>query len=146
MGSTTSNGLILDFVLAPANHHDSLLTSALLGDTEQVVVLGDKAYLDAQLEAQLRERNDVILLTPKRSNQKVQHPCWLNHAISHLRQMIETVSSQLAGQFHIETNHSKSMSGLIARVHSKLAAHTLRLYLNLLTGQPMLSLADLALV
>lgn len=142
----TSDGLILDFVLAPANHHDSLFTQTLLADTADLVALGDKAYPDTELEAQLRERNDVILLTHKRANQKLQHPPSLNHAIAHFRQMVETVVSQLAGQFHIQTNHAKSMSGLIARLHSKLTAHTLGLYLNLLTGQPIRSLANLALI
>lgn len=142
----TSNGLILDFVLAAANQHDSLFTETLLGDQVDLVALGDKAYPDRELQAQLRESNEVILLTHKRANQKVQHPPSLNHAIAHYRQMVETVVSQLASQFHIETNHAKSMSGLIARLHSKLAAHTLGLYLNVLAGRPMRSLADLALI
>jgi hypothetical protein len=66
--------------------------------------------------------------------------------ISHFRQMIETVNSQLAGQFHIETNKAKCMSGLVARLHAKLAAHTFGLYINVLTGHPLLDLKALAVI
>jgi hypothetical protein len=34
--------------------------------------------------------------------------------------MIETINSQLAGQFNIETNKAKCMSGLLARLQAKL--------------------------
>ncbi len=60
--------------------------------------------------------------------------------------MIETINSQLAGQFKLETNKAKCMSGLIARLHAKLAAHTLGMYLNVITGQPLRALAALAVI
>ena len=60
--------------------------------------------------------------------------------------MIETINSQLAGQFNIETNKAKCMSGLLARLQAKLAAHTLGLYLNVVTGQPLRALAALAVI
>jgi hypothetical protein len=38
------------------------------------------------------------------------------------------------------------MSGLVARLQAKLAAHTLGLYLNVVTGQPLRALAALAVI
>ncbi len=142
----SSSGLILDFALAPANHHDSLLAQQLLCGESDLLVLGDKAYIDEELKRELEARGNVLLLTRQRSNQKPEQSSGLGRAIDHFRQTIETVASQLAGQFSIESNGAKCMSGLIARLHSKLAAHTLGMYLNLLTGRPLLALADLAVI
>ncbi len=76
----------------------------------------------------------------------MQLPPEVTRLISHFRQVIETVNSQLADQLHIETNKAKCMSGLVARLHAKLAAHTFGLYINVLTGRPLLELKALAVI
>jgi hypothetical protein len=143
---TTADGVIVDFVLAPAHLTDGSFTAQLLGDKYHLLVIGDKGYIDAPLQAALARQHDVILLTPKRANQRMQLPAGLNRLLSHFRQLIETVNSQLADQFHIETNKAKRMSGLLARLQAKLAAHTLGMYLNVLTGKSMLDLKALAVI
>jgi hypothetical protein len=143
---TTGDGVIVDFALAPANLTDGSFTEQLLGDKYHLLVVGDKGYVDAPVQARLAERQDVLLLTPKRSSQHIQLPAEVTSLISHFRQMIETVNSQLADQFHIETNKATCMSGLVARLHAKLAAHTLGVYLNVLTGRPLLDLKALAVI
>jgi hypothetical protein len=142
----THRGLILDCAVAPANHSDGALTEQVLLDKHWLTALGDKAYLNAALQALLAWRNDLVLLTPKRANQREQGPAALTQAITHFRQAIETVNSQLAGLVHLERNRAKSVTGLCARVQAKLTAHTLGLYLNCLLGRPLLALADLALI
>ncbi len=142
----THSGLILDFVLAPAHHADAALTEQLLIDKRGLTVLGDKAYLNVALQDLLLWRNDLVLLTPTRANQRRQHPAALTRAIAHFRQVIETLNSQLAEQFHVECNKAKSVAGLCARLQAKLAAHTLGVYLNCLLGRPLLHLKDLALI
>ena len=52
------------------------------------------------------------------------------------RQNIETVNSQLAEQFLLQHNDAHSFSGLCARLYTKLAAHTICIYLNRLLGNP----------
>ena len=138
----THSGLILDFVLAPAHSTDGTFTEQLLADKRRLTTLGDTAYLNGPLQAWLAEHNDVILLTPKRANQREQQPALLTKAINHFRQAIETVNSQLAHQFGVERNWAKSMFGLGARIQAKLAAHTIGVYLNCLFGRPLLALAD----
>ena len=108
--------------------------------------LGDKAYINAELQAELQQAHGVTLLTPHRSNQREQLPEALARLVTHFRQMIETINSQLAGQFSIEINKAKCVSGLVARVQTKVAAHTLGMYLNVLTGQPLRALAALAVI
>ncbi len=142
----THGGLILDFALVPANQADGALTEPLLIDKAHLTVVGDKAYLNGPVQDRLAARNDVVLLTPKRKNQREQLPAALTQAIAHSRQIIETVNSQLVGHLHLQRNHAKSVSGWCARVQAKLTAHTVGLYLNRLLGQPPLALKPLALI
>ena len=142
----THSGLVLDFALVPANHSDPTLTEQRLIDKAGLTVLGDKGDINAALQELLAWHNDLTLLTPKRRNQQAQLPAALTAAINHFRQIIETVNSQLAEQFHLQRNRAKSVSGLCARVQAKLTAHTLGVYLNCLLGRPLLALKDLALI
>jgi len=142
----SASGLILDFALVPANEADSTLAEQLLIDKMGLTVLGDKGYIDGPLHQLLAARNGVTVLTPRRKNQKAQLPVALTRAISQARQIIETVNSQLVGQLALQRNRAKSVWGLATRVHAKLAAHTLGLYLNYLAGRPLLALMDLALI
>lgn len=70
-----------------------------------------------------------------RRNQGQQLPAAAVHVHNQVRQLIETVNSQLAGQFHLERNYAHSFSGLCTRLYSKLTAHTLCIYLNKLLGK-----------
>ena len=143
---TTADGMITDFALAPAHLPDGTFTDQLLRDKADLLVLGDKAYINALLQGELSELHGVRVLTPQRSNQHQQLPEALSRLVSHFRQMIEPINSQLAGQFNIETNQAKCLSGLVARLQAKLAAHTLGLDLNVITGQPLRALAALAVI
>lgn len=142
----TYGGLILDFALAPAHLVDGALTETLLRDKPALTVLGDKAYLNAPLQDALRAEQGLVLLTPLRANQRVQHDPALQRLIAHFRQAIETLNSQLSEQFHLERNKAKSLDGLCARVQAKLTAHTLGVLLNALDHLPPLALKQFALI
>jgi hypothetical protein len=139
-------GLVLDFALVAANAADSTLAEQLLIDKAGLTVLGDKGYVDGPLHQLLAWRNGLTVLTPRRKNQRDQLPAALTRAIHAARQIVETVNSQLVGQLALQRNRAKSVWGLAARVHAKLAAHTLGLYLNYHLGRPLLALMDLALI
>lgn len=132
----TLNGLITDFALAPANHDDLAVGASLLAHHRDLTVLGDKGYISAPVAAALAQESGIQLLTIPRRNQHRQLPPSLVHLHNHWRHIIETVNSQLAGQFQIETNRAKTFWGLCTRLYSKLTAHTLCLYLNRLVGNP----------
>jgi hypothetical protein len=61
-------------------------------------------------------------------------PATVSRLLNAERQMIETVHDQLTEQCHGATNHTYSFWGVCARLHTKLAAHTLCIYLNRLVG------------
>ena len=139
-------GLILDFALVAANAADGTLAEQLLIDKAGLTVLGDKGYINDPRHQLLAARNALTVLTPRRRNQQRQLPAALTRAIGRARQIIETVNSRLVGQCHLQRNRAKSLGGLATRIHAKLAAHTLGLYLNYCLGRPLLALMGLALI
>jgi hypothetical protein len=132
----TLNGLILDFELAPANAPDLKVGAELLTSHTNLDVVGDKGYISAKMAAQLLRQNNIRLLTLPRRNQKRQLPEVVERLINSVRQIIETVNGQLAGQFNIERTYAHSFWGLCARLYTKLTAHTLCIYINRLLGRP----------
>ncbi len=132
----TLNGVIRDFELAPANLTDLAVGCELLADHTDLTVVGDKGYISAESAAELLLTNRIRLLTLPRANQKQQVSASTRRLLNGVRQIIETVNGQLTEQFKLETNHAHSFWGLCARLYTKLAAHTLCIYLNRLLGKP----------
>lgn len=132
----TLSGVILDFELTPAHSSDLEAGFELLSEHSDLEVLGDKAYISAAIAAELWEKNHIALRTVPRANQKQQVSETFKHLHNTIRQLIETVNGQLAGQFAIEKNFAHSFWGLCTRLYSKLTAHTLCIYLNRLLGKP----------
>ena len=132
----TLGGLILDFELAPAHASDLDVGFELLSEHTHLDVLGDKGYISAEKAAELWRNNCIRLRTLPRRNQKEQLPPEVEHTINSVRQIIETVNGQLTEQFNIETNHAHTFWGLCTRLCTKLAAHTLCIFLNRLLGNP----------
>src|SRR5215213_3614073 len=70
----TLNGVILDFLLAPANVNDLEAGAELLAKHRDLLVIGDKGYLSAPVADDLLATADITLLTVPRKNQRVQLP------------------------------------------------------------------------
>jgi hypothetical protein len=132
----TVGGVILDFELTPANVDDREAATDILTVHYGLTLIGDKAYIDATLAAMLWEQHQIQLITLPRRNQHRQVSPKTRRLVNHIRQIIETVNGQLTEQLHIEINHARSFWGLCARLYTKLAAHTLCIYLNRLLGNP----------
>ena len=132
----TLGGVILDFELAPANEADVVVGEELLEPHTDLTVYGDKGYISAKLADELLRTNRLRLLTLPRSNQKKQVSVPVRKTFNAVRQIIETVNGQLTEQFHIEQNHAHTFWGLCTRLYTKLAAHTLCIFINRLLGKP----------
>ena len=132
----TLGGLILDFELAPANATDLEIGVEILKEHTDLDVLGDKGHISAEKAGQLWCENRLRLRTIPRRNQKKQLSAYWKKVYNSMRQIIETVNGQLSEQFNIEKNHAHTFWGLCTRLYSKLAAHTLCIYLNRLLGKP----------
>lgn len=131
----TMGGVILDFVLAPANETDLQAGLDMLFAHTDLNVIGDKAYISAEIAKELWCNNRLRLQTLPRKNQKEQLPKPIRKLFNAIRQIIETVNGQLDGQFNIETNYAHTFWGLCARLYTKLTAHTLCIYINRLLGK-----------
>jgi hypothetical protein len=131
----TLGGVILDFELAPANETDLKVGLEVLENHTDLTVYGDKAYISAQVAADLLRTHRLRLLTLPRINQNIQVPTPVRKSFNAVRQIIETVNGQLVEQFNIELNHAHTFWGLCTRLYSKLAAHTLCIFINRLLGK-----------
>jgi len=138
----TLEGVVTNFVLAPANALDSTLAPEVLEGMEGVIALGDKAYGGLPLETDLAQ-HQVRLLALRRKSWRHPLPEKLAKLIRSARQLIETVGSQLTQVFHLEHNLAKSTWGIRSRLADKLLAHTVGCYLNHLLGRPLLHMAGL---
>ena len=132
----TVGGLILDFELAPAHATDLEIGIEMLAQHTDLQVLGDKGYISAKQAARLWHQNRLRLQTIPLRNQKTQMSAAGKKIHNAIRQIIETVNGQLSEQFNIEQNHAHTFWGLCTRLHTKLTAHTLCIYLNRLLGKP----------
>jgi len=132
----TLGGVIRDFELAPANLPDLTVGVELLAEHRHLEVWGDKAYISAPVAAELARTRDVHLHTLPRANQVHQVAAIVRQRFNGAREIIESVNQQLTAQLHVETNHAHTCFGLTARLYTKLAAHTLCVYLNRLIGSP----------
>jgi hypothetical protein len=132
----TLGGIILDFELAPANATELSIGFELLAEHFDLTVIGDKGYIGAEKAAELWQYNRIRLQTLPRRNQKRQLPRSVRRTINTVRQIIETVNNQLSNQFNIETNHAHTFWGLCTRLYTKLAAHTLCIFINRMLGNP----------
>jgi len=129
-------GVILDFELAPASAADLNVGAEMLTEHTDLTVFGDKGYISAELACQLLNQNRIRLMTLPRRNQAKQVPKPVARTFNAVRQIIETVNGQLVEQFNIQLNHAHTFWGLCTRLLTKLAAHTLCIYLNRLLGNP----------
>ena len=132
----TLSGVILDFLLAPANVGELQAGVEILDEHTDLTTLGDKAFVSQAVAARLRAENRVQLLSLPRRNAQQQLPPAVRRLFNGARQIVETVNSQLTEQFHLEVNHAQSFWGLTARLLTKLTAHTLAIYVNRLLGNP----------
>ena len=141
----TASGVIVDFALAPASETDLSVGYELLANHQNKQVIGDKAYINAQIKEQLAQLNRIDLITAPRRNQKQQISRQTKQWINQIRQIVETVNGQLTQQFHIQKNHAHTFWGLCTRLYAKLTAHTLCIYLNqLFKKESLLQIKELA--
>lgn len=130
----TLGGVILDFSLLPANITDLQAGYELLEEHTDLDAVADKGYISGPVAKALEQGNSVCLLTVPRANQKHQLPPWAAECINRVRQIIETVNGQLVDQLNFQQNHAHTFRGLCTRLYTKLAAHTLCIYINRLLG------------
>ncbi len=148
----SETGIVMDFVLSPANHFDNQIVPEFIAQYAHTDVLeeirGDKAYCDQVLQADLLQEYGIRLKAPLKDNQTVQNSHQDQFVSSRKdnvkRLMVEQVNSQFQEQLHLSKHYAKSVHGLFARIAAKVTAHTIGMLMNAMLGRKPLALAGLA--
>jgi len=106
---------------------------ALTAGRPGLVVIADKGYVSAELDAFLADRG-VQLLRPSYRNRS---PRPGEHLLKPIRQLIESVNDTLKGQLDLELHGGRSIDGVTARVGQRILALTAAIWHNRATGQPV---------
>lgn len=127
--TATVEQLIDEWVLAPASAHDSKVLDALVQDCRDLIITGDKAYNDAELETRLWDKRRILLLPLRRRNQHTQWSDDVRKALGRIRHRVETVFSVLTTTFNINRPRGRSLAGHVVRIATCILAHTLSFFL-----------------
>lgn len=127
-GLCSVSGIFQSLDITPASVHDIHYLQDIQQQMRNCVVLGDMGYLSAEYQLNLFEKVNIRLETPKRKNQYDYKP--QPFIFRKYRKRIETLYSQLCGQFMIRINFAKTFDGFKTRILSKIAAMTVIQYLN----------------
>ena len=124
----SATGVITSFSLTPANGSERETLWEMV-DSIHGLLVGDKGYLSAPLQQELRQVG-IELETALRSNrQDSREPAWVA-LLKRLRRLIETVIGQLVERFSIEKVWARDLWHLTSRINRKLLAHTVCRWLN----------------
>jgi hypothetical protein len=112
-----------------ATEHDP----ALLAECPGLLLIADKGYVSAELDAFLAERG-VRLLRPSYRNRTPRPGEYL---LKPIRQLIESVNDTLKGQLDLELHGGRTIAGVGARIAQRILALTAAIWHNRHTGQPI---------
>ena len=139
---TTLDGIVVDWDLFAANADERDGAQDLLDNCRRFCVLGDKGFLDQKRQAVLSEDQGLLLLTPKRKNQRVQNaPAW-DALMNRSRRVIETTFAQAKGTFGLERPGARTVWGTLSRVIAKITGLTIAAKYNREQGHSPLRLAE----
>ena len=93
-------------------------------DGENLQVVLDKAYNDEEQELRLWREQDILLLPLCRKNMKTQWEHEVKAILKRVRLRVETALSISTRVWNIEWPRARSLSGIIARIATRILAHT----------------------
>jgi hypothetical protein len=141
--SVSPEGVVTAFGLAPASCDERPIGEFLIRSDSHDAFLADKGFSSAGWERRwLEEHGALVAATPQRSAKRAWPEAACRWA-ARKRQLIEGVIWQLKDYFGLERHRAKSLSGLLTRLATKVAAYTVGQVLNERLGRPLRSFADL---
>jgi hypothetical protein len=139
----TLGGVIVRYDLVPANVDDRDAAAEVLEPGCRY--WADKGFYGQECQRQWQETDGALVRAEPPRSTRAAWPRAFAYVAHRVRQLIEVVNAQLQGQFAIERTLAKTLWGLVTRVQAKLTAHTVGVYLNVLSGQPPLALKTLVI-
>ena len=114
--------MVHSFDFTPANIHDVNYLKNLKYNLNNCELIGDRAYISADYQADLFNKSQIKLSVPMRSNS-------LNQA--HFSPVKRRKRKRIERQFSMNINFAKTFQGLVTRIISKITALTMIQFLNL---------------
>lgn len=131
----TLDGIPVVYDLVSANTEERQAAETILDEVSNAEILGDKGFVGVEWQAQIQQRTGNTLLTPKRKNQKIQHPDGFEQLLNRVRERIEGVFHELQNTGrNLERLLAKTVLGLTTRLIAKVTAHLLKYLLRLRYG------------
>ena len=128
---TTLEGIPVVYDLVAANTDERLAAEAVIERIQNAKILGDKGFLGIEWQAKMLEETGTEIITPKRKNQKIQHPDGFEALLNSVRERIEGVFHELQNTGrHLEHLLAKTVNGLATRVIAKVTSHLLKYILR----------------
>ena len=132
---TTLEGLPVVYDLVPANTDERQAIEAVIDRISNATLIGDKGFIGVEWQDQIQQQTGNTVNTPKRKNQKIQHPDGFETLLNTVRERIEGVFHELQNTGrNLERLLAKSVTGLVTRVIAKVTAHLLKYVLRLRFG------------
>jgi hypothetical protein len=124
---TTLDGLPVLYELVPANIEERQAAETVLDRVANAQVFGDKGFLGDEWQTQMEQQTGNQVFTPKRVNQKIQHPAGFERLLNSVRERIEGVFHEIQNTGRsLERLLAKTVVGLVTRVIVKVTSHLLR--------------------
>jgi hypothetical protein len=128
---TTLDGMPLVYDLVPANTDERLAAESIIDYITGSDIFADKGFLGEEWQAQMLLQTGNHIWTPKRSNQYVQNPAWLDKLISNWRLRIEGAFNEIQNTGrNLERLLAKTIQGLYTRIIAKMTSHLLKFILR----------------
>jgi Transposase DDE domain len=134
------SGVVLAYQLAPANAADKAVLRELDLPPDSMG-LGDRAYWDPELAAELRQLN-IRFYAPFNTRKHDPNPRQ-SRLLSSLRYFVETVQGQLAERYRMKQTKTRKLWHFQHRIIRKILSHTVAVWLCRQAGIPSLRLAEL---
>lgn len=121
------DGIPILYELVSANTEERQAAETLLVYFSNAHFIGDKGFLGEEWQDQIYEQTGNTITTPKRRNQKIQHPDGFEKLLNSVRERIEGVFHEIQNTGkHLEHLLAKSRLGIMTRVICKVTSHLLR--------------------
>jgi hypothetical protein len=129
--STSTDQVLDSWLLAPASVHDSNLIDGMSlyegQPISHLVMLADGAFNNPGALGSLRHKHgqELCVWALPRRDARTPWPAEFRRVVGRMRRRVETALSVLTTVFNIEQPRSRSLTGLISRVATRMLAYTL---------------------
>lgn len=128
---TTFDGVPVVYDLVAANADEREAAEEVLDFLRRCDIFGDKGFIGAEWQAEVKEQTGNRVWTVKRKNQREQNPKSFDRWLNSVRERIEGSFNELQNTGrNLERLLTKTVIGLTTRVIAKVTSHTLKLLLR----------------